>query len=118
MGGGIANLNFDAELEAEGVTNPPPSGVLTLNGTLVTHNTASGSGGGIADVGVDANFMPTLPAGALALNLSAVTANNAGSDGGGIFSTPGSPVSLKLTVVARNTPDNCVPPGTIAGCVG
>ena len=118
LGGGIANLNFDAELEAEGVTNPPPSGVLTLNGTLVTHNTASGSGGGIADVGVDANFMPTLPAGALALNLSAVTANNAGSDGGGIFSTPGSPVSLKLTVVARNTPDNCVPPGTIAGCVG
>ena len=63
----------------EGVTNPPPSGVLTLNATVVTKNTASGFGGGIADVGIDANFMPTLPAGSLALNLSAVTANSAGS---------------------------------------
>ena len=117
LGGGIANLNFDVELEAEGATNPPPSGVLTLNATVVTRNTASGFGGGIADVGIDANFMPTLPAGSLALNLSAVTANSAGS-GGGIFSSPGSPVSLKLTVVARNTPDNCIPSGAIAGCVG
>ena len=53
--------------------------MLTLNATVVTKNTASGFGGGIADVGIDANFMPTLPAGSLALNLSAVTANSAGS---------------------------------------
>ena len=117
-GGGIGNLNFDQVLEAEGVPNPPPSGVLTLNASLVFANTASGFGGGILDVGVDANFNPTQPAGALALNFSSVTANSAGTDGGGIFSTPNSPITLTLSRVVRNNPDNCVPAGTIAGCVG
>ncbi len=50
------------------MTNPPPSSVLTLNGTAVFSNTASGFGGGIADVGVDANYMLTLPEGPPALN--------------------------------------------------
>ena len=36
--------------------------------------------------------------------------------GGGIFAVPGSPVTLKFTVVAKNIPDNCAPPGTIPGC--
>ncbi len=117
-GAGIANLNFDVEIESGGVTNPPPSGVLTLNATVVTPNRASGFGGGIAHVGIDANFMPTFPAGASALNVSAVTANSVGSDGGGIFSAPGNPVALKLTVVARNTPDNCVRNRAVAACVG
>jgi hypothetical protein len=25
-------------------------------------------------------------------------------------------VTLKLTLIARNTPDNCAPPGSVAGC--
>ena len=41
-GGGIANFNFDAEIEGGGVTNPPPSGVLTPKATQVVNNTASG----------------------------------------------------------------------------
>jgi len=32
------------------------------------------------------------------------------------LAVPGSPVTLKHTLVARNTPDNCAPPGSIAGC--
>ena len=34
----------------------------------------------------------------------------------GTSSVAGSPVTLKFTVVAKNIPDNCAPPGTIAGC--
>jgi hypothetical protein len=49
------------------------------------------------------------------LTLSQVTGNTAGQ-GGGIFAVPGSPVTLKLTLVARNAPDNCAPPGSVAGC--
>jgi len=35
---------------------------------------------------------------------------------GGGAAIPGSPVTLKLTLIARNAPDNCAPPGSIAGC--
>ena len=35
---------------------------------------------------------------------------------GGIFAIPGSPVTLKLTLIARNAPDNCAPPSSVAGC--
>ena len=106
-GGGIGNVNL-AEV---GATNP--SGVLTLNLTTVSGNNASGLGGGIADVGVDAQGGLTAPAGPLTLKLSAVTGNTAGEDGGGIFTVPGagSPVSLVLSLVFRNAPDNCSPVG-------
>jgi hypothetical protein len=43
-------------------------------------------------------------------------AGNTVGQGGGIFAVPGSPVTLKLTLIARNTPDNCAPPGSVAGC--
>jgi hypothetical protein len=43
-----------------------------------------------------------------------VTGNTVGQ-GGDIFAVPGSPVTLKLTLVAKNTPDSCASPGTIAG---
>ena len=36
--------------------------------------------------------------------------------GGGIYAVSGSPVTLELTLIARNTPSNCSPPGGIAGC--
>jgi hypothetical protein len=39
-------------------------------------------------------------------------------EGGGIFASAGSPVTLKLSPIASNIPDNCYPPGTIPGCNG
>ena len=113
-GGGIGNLN----LSEVGATNP--SGVLTLNLTTVSENTTSGLGGGIADVGVDTQGGLTAPAGPLTLKLSVVTGNRAGVDGGGIFTVPGagSPVSLFLSLLFHNAPNNCSPVGSIKGCFG
>ena len=57
------------------------------------------------------------PAGTLTLKLALVTGNTAGVDGGGLYTSPGSPVSLKASLIIKNVPDNCVPLGTISGCV-
>jgi len=40
--------------------------------------------------------------------------NRASDSGGGISNTGA--LSLRFTLVAFNTPDNCDPPGTIQGC--
>jgi hypothetical protein len=115
-GGGIANINLDLVLESEGVPSPPPSGVLTITASQVNGNSASQFGGGIADVGINTDGTPTAPAGALTLKLALVTGNTAGVDGGGLYTSPGSPVSLKASLIIKNTPDNCSPLGSIAGC--
>jgi hypothetical protein len=112
-GGGIANINFDLVL---GVPNPPPSGVLTIIGSQVNGNSASGLGGGIADVGINTDGTPTAPAGTLTLKFVLVTGNTAGVDGGGLYTSPGSPVSFKASLIIKNKPDNCVPLGGITGC--
>jgi hypothetical protein len=104
-GGGIANLNFGF----------PNSGVLTINGSQVNYNSASGLGGGIAEEGFDSNGNP-VAGGSLALNFSQVSGNTASGGGGGIYAVAGSPVTLKLSLVLRNNPDNCEPIGTISGC--
>ena len=114
-GGGIANINFDLVL---GVPNPPPSGVLTITASQVNGNTASGLGGGIADVGINTDGTPTAPAGTLVVKLSVVTRNTAGQDGGGLYTSAGSPVTLKASLIVKNQPDNCVPLGSVAGCFG
>jgi predicted outer membrane repeat protein len=57
-----------------------------------------------------------LSLGALTLNHSQVTGNTA-AHGGGIF-TNGGTVTLSATPVTGNTPDNCEPLNTIAGCTG
>ena len=81
---------------------------------------ALGIGGGIANF----NFgIPGAPAPALVLNNSTVTGNAVSEDGlgGGLanpdFFGPGF-VTLNHTDISGNTPDNCFPPGTIAGCTG
>ena len=108
-GGGIANLNFS------GVGGPADSGTLTVTLTQVRNNTTSGIGGGILENGVNPDFTFGAPGGPLTLKLSTVTGNSA-AQGGGIFASSGSPVTLNLTLIARNVPDNCFPPGSIAGC--
>jgi hypothetical protein len=108
LGGGIANLNF-------AFTGAANSGVLTITLSQVRNNTASGLGGGIfeATANADGTFGPGAP---LTLKLSQVTGNTA-AEGGGIYAAvSGSPVALKLTLVARNIPDNCFPMGGIADC--
>ena len=96
----------------------PPGSVstaLTLNNSKVNNNTAGGDGGGIAN-GVPLPGPMPLIGGQLTLNHSQVTGNTA-SHGGGIFNNGGT-VTLSATSVTGNNPDNCEPPGTIAGCTG
>jgi hypothetical protein len=105
-GGGIVS--------AEGPPGSVPT-TLTLNNSSVNNNRAGGDGGGIAN-GIPLPGPMPLPGGALTLNHSQVTGNTA-AHGGGIFNNDGT-VSLAATSVTGNTPDNCEPPGTIAGCTG
>jgi len=69
----------------------------------VAHNSLATKGGGIANLGTTV------------LTLGRVVFNQAG-DGGGIFNFPNGTVSLRLTLVTFNSPDNCTPQGTIRGC--
>ena len=104
LGGGIANEDFGF----------PDGGVLTVNLSQINNNSASGLGGGLAEEGFDSSG--NLIAGnTLALNFSLVAGNTA-SGGGGIYAVTGSPVTLKLSFVIRNNPDNCEPLGSISGC--
>ena len=96
---------------------PPGSGAvtLTLNNSRVNNNRAGGDGGGIAN-GLPLPGPMAPMGGAVTLNHSQVTGNTA-AHGGGIFNFGGT-VSLSSTSVTANTPDNCEPSGSIAGCVG
>ena len=91
----------------------------TLNKTVVSGNTTDGIGGGIAN----AIFFAGQPTPTLQINNSQITGNSA-SEGGGIINISFDPtvsagtVTLYHTTVSSNTPDNCGPGGSIAGCTG
>jgi len=108
-GGGIANLNITS------ITGTPNSGVLTVTLSQISGNSASGLGGGVLEDGVNADDTLGQPGGPLTLQQTQVT-GNAATEGGGIFASTASPVTLKLSLLRSNTPDNCYPPGTIPGC--
>lgn len=110
IGGGIANI--DLSQVAMGAVN---GGILTITFSKISRNTASGQGGGI----FEATITQSGPSagGPLTMAFSEVTRNQA-AQGGGIFAVPGSPVSLVFTRIARNTPDDCAPPGSVTGCSG
>jgi hypothetical protein len=108
MGGGIANINLVQV--APGAVN---GGVLTITLSQIRGNTASGIGGGIVEATITTTGASA--GGPLTLNLSQVTGNTA-AQGGGIYAIPGSPVTLKVTLIAKNHPDNCFPLGSISGC--
>jgi predicted outer membrane repeat protein len=90
-------------------------GIQTIAFSQVSHNSASGKGGGILEATVDAQGMFTLPGNQLTLKFSQVKGNRA-AQGGGIYAVKGSPVTLKFTLVIKNHPDNCFPPGSIRSC--
>ena len=54
--------------------------------------------------------------GALALRGDLVMFNRASLGGGGILNSGPGTVTLRFTLVAFNSPDNCNPQGTIGGC--
>jgi hypothetical protein len=109
-GGGIAN-----------------SGTLTLDDSPVTNNVAR-KGGGIENSGsatlqrspVTANSALVaggiFNAGTITLDRSAVRDNTAGQIAGGIFNA--GTVTLHRSPVTGNKPQNCEPPGSVAGCHG
>jgi hypothetical protein len=92
---------------------------LVLNFSQVNGNTANGGpmagAGGIANINLGPVAPGAVNGGVLAITASQIRGNTAGQ-GGGIFAVPGSPATLKLTLIARNTPDNCAPPGSVMGC--
>jgi len=77
-------------------------GTSRVSRTVVAHNSAGTLGGGIASHGTTV------------LTGDRVVFNRA-TDGGGIANLTGT-VSLRFTLVAFNSPDNCTPQGTIRGC--
>jgi hypothetical protein len=70
-------------------------GTVTIQTSLVTRNTADRDGGGIFNTAT------------LTLELSLVTNNTAHRDGGGIFNSGGT-VTLRLSPVRGNDPNDCV----------
>jgi predicted outer membrane repeat protein len=112
-------------------------GTLTLSGSILTGNSVStnGSGGGGLDnegqaTVTGSTFLRNRVTGpasvgggilnggpSLTIGHTVVTGNTAASDGGGIYTRAGT-VSLSGSAVTRNNPDNCAPPGAVAGCTG
>jgi hypothetical protein len=86
-----------------GAVFPGPESTTRISRTVVTHNRAVQAGGGI------------LNEGAMVLTGDRIVSNTAGR-GGGIFDAADGTTTLRFTLVAFNTPDNCSPQGTIGGC--
>lgn len=80
------------------------SAITRISRTTVSRNSAKATGGGIFNQG------------AMVLTADRVTFNNAAQAGGGIVNSGAGSVTLRFTLVAFNTPDNCSPHGTIPGC--
>jgi hypothetical protein len=87
------------------------AGRLVLTQTTISANVARGDGGQAAGGGV------YIAAGSALLSRTLIDRNAAGS-GGGIFSVGGGGVTLQNSLVRNNTPNNCAPAGSVAGCVG
>jgi hypothetical protein len=106
-GGGIIN--------AQGPPGASNTAILTINNSQVNNNRAGGDGGGIAN-GVPLGGPMPLIGGPVTLNHSQVNGNTA-AHGGGIFNSGGT-ITLASTSVTSNSPDNCEPLSSIAGCIG
>jgi hypothetical protein len=92
----------------------------TLNNVSSTGNSAA-IGAGIANVNLQGIPEGTPPVPALTMNNGDVTGNTASVAGGGIanvspFGAPLGSVTLRNTQVNGNSPNNCIPVGSIAGC--
>jgi predicted outer membrane repeat protein len=119
-GGGIDNagqLTLDeSRVSANNATSNLATGggggLSTQTGSTSTivqstfdHNTTAGNGGAIFNQGTT-SLLRTL-----------VELNTAAISGGGIFNLAPGTVTLSVSIVRFNTPNNCFPLNTIAGCV-
>ncbi len=95
-GGGIAN-EFGA--------------TATITASSIVGNRAGNQGGGIANEFTFQSLVPSV------IVINSVIVGNTASGGGGIFNPDGT-VRLSASQVTKNTPDNCAPPGSVAGCAG
>jgi hypothetical protein len=80
-------------------------GTLTVSDSTVSGNTAAGYGGGLFNFGLTATFTDRTITGSTA------------DAGGGLYLDSGT-ATLQDSTVRGNVPDNCAPPGTVAGCTG
>jgi hypothetical protein len=81
------------------------NGRAALSSVTIKNNSAElVYGGGIVNSGT------------LTVGSSTIVDNTTPDEGGGIYNAGG--VALSRTKVTGNTPDNCYPLGTIAGCSG
>ncbi|MFI1769918.1 hypothetical protein ACH41H_49300 [Streptomyces sp. NPDC020800] len=88
-------------------------GTLTVNASTILNNTAPNGGGGLA------NGVTAAPGGTSTVNASVISGNSAsGANPGGIYNNGGT-VTLRGTVVIRNSPNNCLnSPSPVPGCIG
>jgi predicted outer membrane repeat protein len=111
-GGGIINfgtLTLDGSILSGntaaingGGLNTQPAGSSRISQSTFTRNTSGGLGGAIANLGTTSLAGSTVRL-------------NKGSGGGGI-ATGNTNVTLRGSTVEDNAPDNCNPAGTIRGC--
>ncbi|HEY0538512.1 MAG TPA: hypothetical protein VGD53_09085 [Actinoallomurus sp.] len=114
-GGGVINLGSltlsESRLSSD-TAGVDGGGIATIAGgttnlvqSTIDRNVATGTGGGVYN------------AGTTALSRTLVELNSAGpGGGGGIRDVAPGTVTLSVSTVRDNTPDNCSPVNTIAGC--
>ena len=80
---------------------------MSVVSSTIDNNVARDEGGGlyVATGSFETSLTRTL-----------IEGNQAGARGGGIHFAGGTKVRLNSSVIRRNTPGNCSPPDTIAGC--
>jgi hypothetical protein len=112
-GGGILNLGTlmltgstlsgnTAPINGGGL-NTQPSGISRIIQSAFFHNTSGGIGGAISNLGTTSLT-------------GTIVRLNRGTAGGGI-ATGNNNVTLRVSTVSSNIPDNCSPVNTIPGCV-
>ncbi|MET8624839.1 hypothetical protein ABZW30_13940 [Kitasatospora sp. NPDC004669] len=128
--------NF-AGVNGGGINNEPKDRPIEITGGEIRDNTAGRDGGGLNNAGIATLTKVKVKANSsgrdggginnqtvtgesavatLTLDHSTVTENTAARDGGGINNQTGSTVTLNDSRVIRNTPNNCTPLNSIAGC--
>jgi hypothetical protein len=98
-----ANNSISAATGGGGINTDVAATSRVIQSTL-DHNTTTGVGGGIRNLGttiVDHTL----------IELNAATIN-----GGGIFNLPPGTVTVTVSIIRNNTPNNCFPLNTIPGC--
>ena len=107
-GGAIENLSNAGPIE--NLSASLIGAALNLNSSTLRGNSA-GLGGGVANLAEGPNTA------SVTISTSRIAGNRARMAGGGIYNQPGSTViTLHLSKVIKNQPDNCAPVHTIAGC--